>query len=348
MVFNKNIKNVLTSKNLFTYFFAAAIVLVGAVLVFYYSSKKVETLLVDQIQRRAELSVSSGAKSMDLFLDTAERSLVLLSNDPSMTGQNPSNQEAFDSFAQKWKDTPILGAVLFDKNDTPLFASKTIGTPSEILGNLTNSDRAFLNEIKNAADGEILLGKPLLLISGRSEPIYILPLATPIYRSGVYNGALGIVISLPKLTETYLDPLNVTPDSRVYLIHKDGTILAAPLQTPDLVGLNYFDFIEKNPYKGSEDTLKQLKTAVNSSEGGSTKLVLFSNAEDRLVNYAIAYYPIFFHDRHWTLSVNVPISGMENINPDFLKESRIWVLSIFVFVSMTAVTATIFIIKNKK
>jgi len=288
------------------------------------------------MHQREELAVSSGTKSFKIFLDMAENSLLLLSRNPSIINPSTETQKALDEFALDWAETPILGAARFDKDGNFRFMGNNVGESGEIYESLIGdvSSRDYFVWAETATEGDVYLGKPLMPKVKSPNLQFIFPFITPIYKSGDFDGILVLAISLPKLTAAYLDPLEVSPNCRVYLMHPDGTILAGSSEYAELIQFNYFEYLRDNPYPGSEAALQGLTQAVESENEGRLDVILYSPIEKGLVRFIIAYSPVIYGNEHWTLGLAVPIT---NINNDFdpLRETSIMLFSSAVLFILT-------------
>lgn len=292
---------------------------------------RAQSVFVNQMLRKEELAVSSGVDSIKVFLDMAENSLLLLSRSPSVVNQDTEIQKALDKFAVDWAGTPVLGVARFDKDGQVRFMSYNIGGTHKITEGFTATSRDYFTWAKTAPLGNTYLSKPLIPEAETVGFGYIIPYVTSMYRNDEFDGILLLAISLPKLTETYIDPLKVSPNCRVYLIHPDGTILAGLSEYKDYVGLNYFEYIQDNPYSGSDDALQGLRSAVENKSGGRLDIILYSIIEKQFTRFIIAYGPVVYDGEHWTLGVAVPINDiLTTLNP--LRESSIVMLSLFITV----------------
>jgi len=303
------------------------------VFVFFYNSgvNKIVSKSIEQLHNRQELAVSSGAKSIRLFLDMAKNSLLLLSQNLSATNSRDF-QDALNDFAQDWSQTPVKGVVLFDKSGKLVsIASNAGSTASE---NTDFSDREYFGWAKAASEGDTYLGKPIVPRVNSPEPEYILPFVTPVYRNGEFDGGLIMAISLNKLISTYMEPLKFTPKSISYFIHPDGTILAGPLERIELVGVNYFEYLKKKSYEGSQFAYEQFAKAVRSEKSGKLDLILFSLDEQKPIRYLISYSPLTFGDQHWIISLATPYDSLYT-DLGSLRETGIMMFSAIVFFILT-------------
>lgn len=305
---------------------------------------KYQTIYIDQIYHKEELAVTSGANSAEIFLEMVENSLLLLSRNLSIINQGTDTQEVLEEYALDWAGTPVLGAARFDKGGNIRFIANNLSNVSGDINNLSFVDRDYFIWAETASEGDTFLGKPLLPRIKSTKLQFIIPLITPMYRNGEFDGVLALAISLPKLTATYLEPLQVSPNSRVYLMHSDSTIIATISGYEGLVGLNYIDYLHDNPYPRSDEAIQSLTKALEDENGGRMDIILYSPAEKDYVRFLIAYYPVIFNNEHWTFGLAVPI---DDVNKDIapFKKGGIMFISIFVVV-MIALSAIGTILNN--
>jgi hypothetical protein len=318
---------------------------------FFYNIARNRALsvLIDQVYHKEELAVSSGVESIQVFLEIAGNSLLPLSRDPSVINQDASIQENLDNFILEWTDTPVLAVIRSDKNGELRFMSNNvdIGQSSELVKGFFIDNRDYFDWAKTATEGDVFLGKPQparVKMTKMPDFSFFLPLVTPIYQSGEFDGVLVLAISLSGLTMTYLEPLEVSPDYRVYLLHSDGTILIGPSEQPGLVRLNYFEYLQDNPYPGSEKAAEDLAKVLKAQEKGRLDAVFNSPVEKGPTRFLIAYSPLFFNDDHWTLGIAVPFDDVQSaFNP--LRETSIFLLSAVVLFTLILSIMSIYFVK---
>jgi len=345
--FIKGFKKFCCGRVNFVLIFVIVLFVISFSFFYSFSVNRVKSIFVDQMYRQEELAISSGANSIHVFLEMAGNSLLLLSRNFSIVSQDPEGQKILDDFALDWVGTPVLGAARFDKDGVLLFMSNNIDEFSNITNDLVVHDRDYFIWAETATEGQIYLGKPLIPKVELSESQYIFPLITPIYNKEEFDGVLALAISLPKLTATYMEPLEVSPNSRVYLIHPDGTILAGPAESVELVGVNYFEYLRNKSYSGSEGALQRLTEAVEGLNQGKLDIILYSPIEKKPVRFLIAYHPVAFEEKQWTLGLAVPIDDAF-VAFNLFKDSRIMIFSLFIFMIMTLSIVAILMAKIER
>jgi len=299
---------------------------------------RTESVFVDQVFLKEKIAVSSGANSIKVFLKMAENSLLLLSRNSSIINQDEDIQGVLDQFASDWINSPLIGVGRLSKDGEVSFMDYSIGGSYKMVEGFTATSRDYFNWAKAAYPGDTYLGKPLIPKTEKDELGYIIPYVAPIFKDGEFDGVLVLGISLSRLIETYIDPLKISPNPRVYLIHTDGTILATLTEDKEYLGLNYFKYLQDNPYSGSDKALQGLKTAVDNKIGGKLDIFLYSLIENDITRFIIAYDPIIYNNKHWTLGVAVPIKDtLESFNPIRQSSILMFVLFIIVILIMSAI-----------
>lgn len=323
----KGLKKFCFDKVNLTLILTVVVLIVGFGFFYVFVVSRAQSSFINQMYHKEELAVSSGASSIKIFLDMVENSLLLLSRNPSVINQDTEIQNVLDKFALDWAGTPVLGAARFDKDGQLRFIGNNVGASSEVIEKFIRVKRDYFVWAQTSTVEDTYLGKPLFPSIETPRAEYIFPFVTPIQKNGEFDGILVLAISLSRLTETYLDPMKVSPNCRVYLFHPDGTILAG---VDELIGLNYFEYLDENPYPGSEEALQGLKEAVESRDKGRLDIFLYSPLENGVVRFIIAYTSIIYNDEHWIYGLAIPISDVfDNFSP--LKENSIMMLSLFIF-----------------
>lgn len=299
---------------------------------------KIQAIYIDQVYQKGELVASSGTKSIQVFLEMTENSLLMLSRCPHIINQSTDTQKSLDEFVMDWAGTPIIGVALFDKDGVARYVTNNIGDETDgMVDNLDVNNRDYFVWAETAIESDTYLGKPLLPKAISPNLQLILPVVTPIYRNGEFDGALLMSISLPKLTSSYLNPLQVSPQGRVYLMHPDSTIMATMPGYEGLVGLNYVKYLHNNPYPGNEDVIQELKKALDDEKGGKLDIVLYSPVDEDFVRFLIVYYPVLHGGNHWTVVLAIPFDDINNSLTPF-KKGGILIISLIVVMAISSST----------
>ncbi len=115
---------------------------------------------------------------------------------------------------------------------------------SSHAGNIGTLDVSGRNYFIQSMKGEPFLSAPLLSKTTR-KPIMVM--ATPVRTGNEIKGVLYAVVDLGGFTETNVDSVKVGKTGYVYIVNKDGTVLAYPPDKGQIMKLNLsrFDFGKK-------------------------------------------------------------------------------------------------------
>lgn len=268
------------------------------------SVRTTEKVLVEQMLHREQVVARSGAKSFENFLTYLGFQLSTYSSRSAIVNVNSSTQASLDELVATWSGTPMVGVALTDANGVTLLNSNTENIRS--IG-VDLSDRDYFIELKNdPSPGKIAFGDPTISALGISKGQYIVPVAAAVVDGqGRFKGVLASSMLLSEAAKLYLEPLKISPETRIYLISGSGKILSAP--NPTLSGQNYFEYLEKRNYKYSEELKSQMIEVLR--KGGEQKLDVYLPEEPDLTptRFLIATDVITYgNGKGWTLAVASP------------------------------------------
>jgi hypothetical protein len=319
-------------------YIVTTIVLIGFFGFSYASAiDQIEDFYIDQLYRKEELAAVSGANSIKIFLGLAQNSLLLLSRNDSVIDQSVDAQALLDDFTNDWSGSPIIGVVRFDKDGNLVMYSANVHQfTGNFIENINVIHEDYFRWAKSAAPGATFVGKPEVPKVKTVTRQFLLPYLTPIYKDGVFDGILGIAMSIPKLTATYLDPLQVSPHSRAYIIHSDSTIIGTVSGYEGLVGLNYFNYLNENPYPGSIEAVQSMDKALKADHTGEMDVILYSPPQEELVRFLIAYTPLIFGDQHWAIGLAAPYEDVTRDIAPFKQGGLVFVsLIVIVLIALS-------------
>jgi hypothetical protein len=298
--------------------FVAVFVLILSGSLYYVLNSGARQALVKQMHLREESVSKAGAQSISSFIKLFGNSIVLLADNPEIISRGTKTQEVLNSFVEIWRETPINGILLVDKvGKTSLFSTKTgITTLAE---STSVSDRDYFVWAKQAKKREVFIGEPIIPRVGNLGKQYIIPVATPIYKEGNFDGLLVSSILLTQLTKEYLEPLKMSEDTRVYLVSSNGTILYGPFES--LIGKNYIQYLKDHPFLGSTVIASYLKQKAESTEPEKLDIVLPDEKKGGITRFLIAYAPIFYNHSHLLLAIAVPADeALTYIAPVYINQ----------------------------
>ena len=290
--------------------------------------------LVEQMHHREQVIARSGASSITSFIDLTSRSLLILSN-------NDINSQILNSFAKNWTDTPVAGIIFADTHGQIKLVASNIEKLS-LGGNV--SDRDYFIEASKSPVGSIIIGKPFISRVPGAGQIYKIPIATPVFVNNKLNGVLTVSISIPSLTEKYLDPLKISSKTGVYLINSNGDFLKST--TLETSNQNLFQFIEKHPFLGDKIIMPLVRQKLALNQETKLDIAVPDFITGKITRTLIASSPInLTPSRHWILAVTTPVDdALIFISPFIVRNVILLIVTYFVSLAISLFICNRFII----
>ena len=277
-------------------FFMTVILLVLAVVFFLGFGTSARAALIEQMLHREQIIARSGANSIETFMN-------LVGNSIKIIAKGTPTPEDLDVFTEKWNDTPVVGIILTDASGEVIVNSNRTG---ELGTGVNLSDRDYFIWAKTAAEGQVYVSAPVISRLGTSKGKFIVLVSSPVVENGEFKGVLAGAALLSDVPGYFLEPLKISPATRIYLLDDSGVILSSGV--PQLIGVNYIDYLASNPFLGSVATVPTFKKALASKEEGKIDIALQDETNQKLTRYLIAYTPLLLNgdERHWLLAIATP------------------------------------------
>ena len=207
-------------------------------------------------------------------------------------------------FVEQWAKKGItVGVILTDENGVVRFNVNVLGT-SDAGGSV--ADRDYFRWAKTSGkEGAFFVGQPVISRLGASKGKVIVPVASPVYRTGEFRGVVVAAVELTPLTKRYLELMKISDSTEVYLLNQEGDLLYAP--TADVMGENVFEVLQARPFVGSKYLAGRLKSVLESGGEGKLWLVYRSPRSDSLQLRLGAYSPVAADGQKWLLVVTSPL-----------------------------------------
>ena len=272
------------------------ILLVLAVVFFLGFGTSARAALIEQMLHREQIIARSGANSIETFMNLVGNSITIIA-------KGTPTPEDLDVFTEKWNDTPVVGIILTDASGEVIVNSNRTG---ELGTGVNLSDRDYFIWAKTAAEGQVYVSAPVISRLGTSKGKFIVLISSPVVENGEFKGVLAGAALLSDVPGYFLEPLKISPATRIYLLDDSGVILSSGV--PQLIGVNYIDYLASNPFLGSVATVPTFKKALASKEEGKIDIALQDETNQKLTRYLIAYTPLLLNgdERHWLLAVATP------------------------------------------
>lgn len=289
-----------------------------------------QDFIINQQLQKQQIVTHAGANSIENYFNLIESAILTVES--QINSSDEDTQFLLDDFVGKWANTSVAGIVVTDADGVVIKSSNKIG--QQAVGTLI-SERDFFLWAKKASSEEVYIGSPVLPDFGPLAGQYIIPITTPIIEDGEFEGLINIAVSLSDLTSRYITPLKFSDTTRIYLINNQGDILQGPHEK--LIGVNYFDYLQANPYQGSQEVLPQMKGAVSDTDEGTMKLVLPNERIGGLDTFLIAYAHVILSDTVWTLAIATPIDeALQYYAPFRIRGISVLIFVIFLIISYSA------------
>ena len=286
--------------------------------------------LVEQMLHREQVIVRSGASSISSFIDLTSRSLLILSSNNIIT------PKILQDFVDNWSDTPVAGIILTDiQGQIKLTASNA--EKLSLGGNV--SDRDYFIAASGSPPGTISFGKPFVSRVPGAGQTFKIPVATPLYSNNKFIGVLTVSISIPSLTEKYLEPLKISPRTGIYLFNSNGDVFNGTTQ--EVVNQNIFHIVDEHPFLGDKIVMPLIRQKLTSNQESKLDIVIPDFSTGKLTRTLIASSPVKLNSStKWILAITTPIDdALIFISPFVLRNV---ILLIFTYFSSIALSLFIY------
>jgi hypothetical protein len=269
-------------------------------ILYWIAGKRAKTALAEQMLYREMVVARAGAKSIESFIELVSDTLLTLDYEIAVAGED--SQVVLSDFIEEWRNTPVASVLLTDEEGVVKFSANKFAEPA-VEDSI--AQRKYFSWAKEAEEDEVFIGEPVLSDFEALKNRYIVTLTTPIRRDGEFKGLVSVGILLSELAETYLEPLKVSENNRIYLVNSGGVILQAPYEK--FIGVDYLDHLSHKSFEGVEEATEQLAESVEEAQVSRLTLVLPDERSGGLTRFLIAQAPVKLDGSHWTLGVATPV-----------------------------------------
>jgi hypothetical protein len=279
--------------------------------------------VIEQMLHREQVITRSGARSISGFIDMSSKSLLTLADQENVTDQE------LKEFIDNFKDTPITGVIKTDNQGKIISAfsnTENLSSGGDI------SDRDYFQSIKKNPSQKIIIGKPSVSkVIGANQTVKI-PITTPIIKNNQFKGVFSISISVPLLTNDYLDSLKISNQTDIILLDKDGYFLSSV--HPEIIGQNISEYVEKHPFLGDKIVVSIIQEKLKQNDEQKLDMVIPNLFTGKITRTLIASSPINFDNNKWVLVITTPVDdALIFISPFILK--NLLGICISFFISLT-------------
>jgi len=309
----------------------------------YYSTNSSATeALIDLSLEKQTIHTTSGSQAIESYLEQFSRSLATLGKNSDVSSLNKDSHENLSHFADDWSDDAITGVMLVNKNGIGIY-NYVQGKERADL-NVDVSDRDYFLWAKSANPGEYFFGEPIIPREKLNGSSITVPISTPLFKNGRFNGALTSGITLSELELKYLSILKYPEGSSVFIMDNHGVMLSG--SDDSFVGINYVDYFNDNPFLGSDFVLSKIEDIINDCESGGFNIALPGRGEVEFENYLLSHDHIMCDTNNkMTYFMISPVEdSLKLLAPVYIKQISALLTSFVIIFLLTVV----FHISNKR
>jgi len=290
----------------------AVLFLTSTLLLFWYSTKSVEKLVVDQLKSQLLVLARSGSHAIGDFLEDRESEIFLLRENEAVKAIDEKEGLAYFGLMSKHleeKHDPFAGLVRAD-NEGRVVWSASGGVAEKVQDGVILADRDYFLWAKDQPlSGKTYMSGPLLSRGGTSEGRQILTLSTPVFYENYFNGVVFASFLLDEVVSEYVVPLLVSPETIVSIIsRREGKIIAST--ESDKIGLSFENCANYTP-----DNLENLqKTILGGREGALVHDCWLYGELGETKKLITAFVPLGMdNNADWVITVSLPYEKVLNL-----------------------------------
>lgn len=253
--------------------------------VFYFLLTRVLSIfIIDKYLNYHSKLTNANAASLSSFMEDFGVSVAYLGRLTSMENMGSSAAADIRAFSDQWGSGDLVGEILL-VNDKGVvqFSSSVNGEAS--IGQSKSSSEYFIWARERKIEGEYFFGRLYKEDVGKDKGIDIVPVASPVFRDGVFVGAVVAHINLENVAKHYLGLLTLTRGTEVYLIGDNGRVIYATSGEHGL-GFHYDSDSIRKMGVGMVDG--KLVSSTTLSSGKNFWFVVAATPQDDVLKGAIA------------------------------------------------------------
>lgn len=277
-----------------------------SVLFAYVFEKIYVSVLQQETLQRKQLAARSGANAIETFIDLIGMHTYHLALEASETSSKKETTAALENYLATFKDYPIKGVVLTDKEGVVKYVTNPVNTN---YTGVSLADRNYFKSLKADLTQSYIISTPVTSKLGATAGESILVVASPIVKDGEFSGIVASSILLSELTNKYFEPLKLKKDTQVNLVNSEGIVLSSTDSSQ--VGKNYIDELK---YAGPIYFYKDLNTQkVSMDTKVENKLDVYLSSSANTgdgARYLVASAPLKHNKgEYWSVVISSPVEN---------------------------------------
>lgn len=299
------------------YWYGAVIIAAIAVFFYFFVGIEARTTVKDQLLAKQEVLNRAEASNISSFFESIGNSMTILARLDSIKSPDANTQSVMDDFVKQKADKVLGGIILTDTKGNVIYNSNIKSTHDT---GMSIADRDYFSWAESQpSGGKYFVGVPITSRFGGSAGQSIVVVASPVFDGNTFKGLVGTSVELDALTQEYLNVLQVSDTTDVYLIDYTGTILYNNFN-PGTVGSNIVG------------TAQEFKKVIGSTTEGAFSFSYSDSNHGSNIAHNVTYSPVSVGNQKWTLVMASPATDVWGIQvPMYI---RIIIFLIFVAVSM--------------
>jgi len=180
----------------------------------------IETNVFDQ-----ELTIARAeASNIKSFVKAVGNSITIIAQSNDIKVGSNLSERVLDDYVSNWRAGGVIaGVVLVDSKGVVRNNSNILGTHS--IGTSVADRDYFIWAKSQDRSGNYFVGNPVISRLGASKDQTIVPIASPIFMNGTFQGVVTTSVLLRPLTQEYLNMMKIDNSTNVYLIDENGRVL---------------------------------------------------------------------------------------------------------------------------
>ncbi len=173
---------------------------------------------------REAIIARADAANIKSFFEAVGNSVALRAQLRSMHRSDTTTSDDLDAFVEQWRDSGLVAGIILTNSQGVVILNSNVRNTPDVGESL--ADRDYFAWAKNQKkEGEYYVGQPVVSPLGASKGQVIVPVASPVFANGVFQGAVSAAVKLQPLVQRDLELMKVSDRTNVYLIGQDGGLL---------------------------------------------------------------------------------------------------------------------------
>jgi len=201
-----------------------ALIVVLAAAFYLLLTKDTKEEIEERIGRKLQVITKAQAANLSSFFEIFGGELTVISQSPSVESGKKEAEQILSAFVNQWKDSGLIGGLIFVNKSGNVVYNSNVSGVADVGGDV--SDRDYFKWAKNQAEiGEYFVGTPVVSRLGATKGRVIVPVASPVFKDGLFVGLIAASIDLENLVQNFLGKMEVSSLTTTILKDANGKVL---------------------------------------------------------------------------------------------------------------------------